>query len=108
MTDRLLIAVGVNTDGAVWTDHFGMAPRYYLYDQKGILLEKRENPFGTHQANAKHHGEPGKIAELLNDCAIFIGQQMGQPKKLQKIGIKIMITTENEPLTAVQGFLKSM
>lgn len=103
------IALGVDTEGSLWNGHFGMAAYYYIYDRKGNLLEKRENPYGVKPgAKHEHHDDPKKIVALLADCDTFIARRMGEQSRrnlVEKLGIETVIAQEKEPQAALNAYL---
>ena len=44
MEDKKLIALGANSEGKLWSGHFGIASFYYVYNREGMLLEKTRKP----------------------------------------------------------------
>jgi hypothetical protein len=107
MNEEKKIAVGVDQNGGLWLAHFGMSPYYFIYDKSGLLLEKRHNPYGAPGPDAKHHGNPHQIISLLSDCHVFIARAMGKPAQLEKLGVRPVLTQENNPQIAVATFLES-
>jgi predicted Fe-Mo cluster-binding NifX family protein len=108
MAEKTLIAVGVDAKEKIWGGHFGIAPYYYLYDQRGMLIEKRTNPYGAGQGQHSHHDNPQLIVNLLPECKVFIARRMGEPSKrklVQQLEIETVISTEKEPQAAIQAYL---
>ncbi|PID84928.1 MAG: hypothetical protein CSB13_10665 [Chloroflexi bacterium] len=105
LSEKKLIAVGVNLDGHIWEEHLGMAPQFYIYDLTGRLLEKRPNPYGANVKGSKHHGNPKLIVELLPECGVFIARAMGKAGQLKDLGINPVITQAPDPDAAVKSFL---
>lgn len=99
------IALGVDGDGQMWDDHFGMSPQYYIYDRAGALVEKRLNPYGVGGDQDKHHGTPQLIVDLLPECGIFIARHMDQPGKIAKMGVQLIMTEERDPQAAIAVYL---
>ena len=105
------IAVAMQNDREVQTEHFGQALRYFIYEftgnadsQKYTPVEKRENPHhGRHK-----HAKVEEIEEVLGDCAVWIGSQMGKGsmKYLPTAGITPFLTTESSPDKAVDEFVR--
>ncbi len=106
MTQRNLIAIGVDLNGQMWEDHFGESPQYALYDQDGNLVETRTNPYGEEGGEEKEHGNPAQIVALLPECGVFIARQMGKPEKVIELGILPVITAETDPLAALSAYLE--
>jgi len=107
MTDEHAIAAGVGPDGKIWTKHFGMAPYYYIFDRRGNLLEKRENPHST----GKHHDDPTLIVEMLPECDTFLARRMGarsRKKLMEEMGVTPVLVGETDPETAVRDYLKGV
>jgi len=110
MTDKL-IAIGVDENSQVWRGHFGMSPRFQLYDRSGNLAEERINPYGARGSEKHaHHDNPKLIVDLLSDCDVFIANRMGDASKqklVQGFGIEAVLTEEKEPKAALAAYLKS-
>ena len=105
------IAVGVNKADKIWKGHFGIAPYFQVYNQDSEMVEKRINPHGAGQGHKHDHGDdqPFLIKEILHDCKIFVGKQMGEVSKLklaQKLGIETVLTENTEPQEVVNEILK--
>lgn len=108
MDKKNLIAVGVDRNGLLWNNHYGVSPQYYLFDFAGNLIEKRLNPYAAGDGDTKHHGKPGLIVSLLPECGVFIGQKMGSPEKLAEMGVKTFLTSESDPKAAIRDFLAGL
>jgi hypothetical protein len=102
MNVRNLIALGIDRNGQMWDDDFGMSPLYYIYDRAGNPVEKRTNP----HAARPHHGNPKLIVDLLPECGVFIARKMGKPGMLEKLGIRPVITKVKDPLAALAAYLE--
>lgn len=109
MTQKNLIALGVDTEEKLWNGHFGMAPVYLIFDRAGNLLEKRDNPYGVKPGiKHEHHDDPKRIVALLNDCSTFIARRMGEQSRrnlAEKMGIETVLTEEKEPKNALKVYL---
>ena len=104
------IAVGVNKLDKIWHGHFGISPYFLIYNVDGEMIEKRINPHGAGQGHKHEHGDdqPFLIKEILHDCKIFVGKQMGEGSKLklaQKLGIETVLTESTEPQKVVNEIL---
>jgi predicted Fe-Mo cluster-binding NifX family protein len=100
------IAVGVDDRGQIWSGHFGVAPYYRIYDRTGQSVERRLNPYGPNGDQHAHHGNPALVAELLPECSVFVGRQMGNKECLAKeLGITPVVTGESDPDLAVRALL---
>ena len=107
MTDRKHIAVGVDSEGRMWTGHFGLAPAFDIYDRSGGLVEHRINPYRAGGEKKSHH-TPGPIAELLPECGVFLARAMGDESKrklLENLGVEPVITTSDDPAAALHEYL---
>lgn len=100
------IAIGTDNKKTIRKGHFGESRFYAIFEiLNGEIMSReiRENPGGEEE----HHGEPGKILELLNDCEIFMAQSMGK-KSMARIAEKKIdcIVTEFPGIDqALQKFL---
>jgi predicted Fe-Mo cluster-binding NifX family protein len=108
-----LIAVGVNKADKIWAGHFGIAPYYQVYNTDGEMIEKRMNPHGAGQGHKHDHGDdqPLLIKEILTDCNIFIGKQMGEESKLKlakKLGVKTILTEKSDPQEVVNEVISKI
>ncbi len=106
MSGERVIAVGVGSDGQVWSAHFGMAPWYYVYDREGTLVERQANPYAG--GGEKHHDDPQRIAALLPECRVFIARRMGATSReqlAQVLGISPVLTQVTDPDQAVSAYL---
>ncbi|NDJ75914.1 MAG: hypothetical protein GYB65_06620 [Chloroflexi bacterium] len=103
---RDLIAIGIDDQGQVWGGHFGIAPRYAIYDRGGTLVETRVNPYGAGQGQKQqHHDNPQWIVDLLPECGVFIARRMGKPQMVEALGIRAVLTAEQTPSAALAAFL---
>ena len=98
--ERKYIAVGVDTNEKIWKGHFGIAPYFYIYDEKKNFIEKRLNPYGQlAEGKHNHHDNPKLIIDFLNDCNTFVAKRMGQESKIklqQNFGIRpVIVETES-------------
>ena len=105
------IAVGINKADKVWHGHFGISPYFQIYNREGEVIDKRINPHGVGNGHKHEHGDdqPFLIKEVLHDCKIFVGKQMGEGSKLklsQKLGIETILTEKNDALEVVQEIIK--
>ncbi len=100
------IAVGVDQNGGVWNDHFGESPFFNVYDGEGIFVEAILNPYGSEGDLEKKHGNPFEIVELLKGCGVLIGRVLGQGKKIERTGIVVFETKEDDPELAVKTYLE--
>jgi predicted Fe-Mo cluster-binding NifX family protein len=106
-----LIAVGTDETGKMWSDHFGIAPYYLLFDDTGTCVERRCNPYATQaDGTAKHHGNPRFIIELLTGCVTWIGKYIGKGgdarrSMVEQAGIEIVPTESENTIEAVQTYL---
>lgn len=106
-----LIAVGADKAGKLWSDHFGIAPYYLLFDDTGTCIDRRSNPYAPHvDGTGTHHGNPRLIIELLKGCTTWIGRRIGEGGDARRYiaeeaGIEI-VQTDRETITrAVQTYL---
>jgi hypothetical protein len=106
MKEEKLIALGVDENGQMWEGHYGVSPRYDLYDHDGNLVETRINPYRADGEKEKVHGNPAQIVELLPECNVFIARQMGKPEKAAELGIQPVITSETDPHAALAAYLE--
>jgi|GEM_PF-1208980 len=108
--ERTLIAVGGAADGNIWPGHFGIAPVFYLYNQQGVLVEKRPNPYGAGQTGMpSHHDNPRLIVDLLPESGVFIARRMGGASKqmlVHNLNITTVLTAEKQPDVAVRHYLR--
>ena len=107
MNERSAIAVGVNSEGKLWTAHFGMAARYEIFDRRGNLLESRANP---HARTDRHHDDAGQIVALLPECGVFIARRMGNESRrrlAEEFRVEPVLTEATKPHEAVQAYLHS-
>ena len=111
MTQRTLIAIGVDKKGEIWSGHFGMAPQYNLYDRSGTLLEERPNPYGAGSSGGHtHHDNPNLIVDLLPECGTFIARRMGDASKqrlVTNLGIDVMIAEGKDVRAALDAYLSA-
>lgn len=109
MTTERRIAIGVNEGGKVWTEHFGIAPSFQIYDAGGRLVETRPNPASTTDIQAQDHSNPLHVEDLLNDCQVYITGLTGHYLAfVERRGIEIITTAEADPLTAFQAYVESL
>lgn len=109
MSTEERIAIGVNEDGAVWAEHFGIAPYFQIYDTGGRLLETRPNPASMAENQEQGHSNPLHVEYLLNDCQVYIAGLTGYYMEfVEKRGIRVLTTSETDPLTAIQAYLASL
>jgi len=110
MTLSYFIAIGVDEQGQVWRGHFGISPRYQLFDRFGNLVEERKNPYGAGSGEKRaHHDNPKLIVDLLSDCNVFIACRMGDASKqklVQSFGVKTVLTEEKDPQVALAAYLR--
>lgn len=102
------LAVAVDADEVtVWDDHFGEAPRFHLYDPHGQFVEARDNPYW--QEGHDSHAGPKRIVELLPECGVFIGREMGNGQKIlpTKFGVQPFITTKTTVREALDHYLST-
>lgn len=110
-SDRIALAVGATESGALWGDHFGVAPFYFLFDRNGALIEKRRNPHGgANGGKAAHHGNPQLIVDLLPECSVWIGRQIGEGGEkrrriVEQAGIEIVSSEAREAEAAAREYL---
>lgn len=100
------VAIAMKNEHELQDDHFGQAPFYRVYELQGkshIFVEKRSN---THHGTHKHE-KAREIEEILGDCNVWIGRQMGKKsvQYLTDIGITTFQTTETEPEKALHAYL---
>lgn len=103
------IAVATTEDGKLFKGHFGSAPNYFIYNERGEFIEKIENPHDPKKTKV-HHDNPKLIKDLLSDVEVFIGKRFGEQSKqklVTKLNIKAFGTTKNLPEEAVKEFLES-
>ncbi|MBW2093779.1 MAG: hypothetical protein JRI80_02725 [Deltaproteobacteria bacterium] len=101
------IAIGTDDKKTIRKGHFGESAYYAIFEVlNGEIAsqEIRDNP----RTGAKgHHGESGKILDLLHDCELFMARSMGK-NSMAKIAEKKVdcIVTEFEDIDqALQKFL---
>ena len=72
------IAIGTDDKKTIRKGHFGESAYYAVFEVlNGEIAsqEIRDNP----RTGAKgHHGESGKILDLLHDCELFMARSMGK------------------------------
>ena len=95
MTNKKLIAIGVDQNGLVRRCHYGESPQFF-FNSAGNLQDIRRNPYVASDDGGGHHGKPGFIVELLPECAVFIGWRMGKPEKLIKLGLTPYLTIRRQ------------
>ena len=105
--NKKLIAIGVENERKMWEDHFGEAPYFDIYDMTGSRIETRINPYGEFGDQEKKHGDPQQIIQLLSDCSVFIGCSLGKVAKIREKGYEAVITTETDPLVALDAYLNT-
>lgn len=106
MADEGLIAVGIDSEGNVFNEHFGMAYAYRIYNREGILFEIRDNPLGMGQPGEVEHSDPIQTLDLLNDCNVFIAKVTGPYYyQVERSGVNVVITEADDPDEALQAFL---
>ena len=111
MNDRRYIAIGTNTEGSLWSGHFGMSPRFAIYSPTGELVEVRPNPYGAGNGPAAHHDNPRLIVELLHDCGVFIAQRMGDDSRrnlVERQGVRPVLTEAKTVEIALHAYLASL
>lgn len=87
-----------------------MSPVYYIYDENGILIDRRMNPYSAREGQEprKDHGNPQLIIDLLPECKVFIARRMGDVSKralMTNMGVTPIITQEEDPDSALRAFL---
>jgi hypothetical protein len=106
-----LIAVGTDEAGEIWSDHFGIAPYYLLFDDTGTCIDRRCNPYATNaDGTTKHHGNPRLIIELLKGSTTWIGKRIGEGGDARRYiaeqaGIEIVPTESENAAEAVQTYV---
>ena len=109
MNTERRIAIGVSEEGKVWTEHFGIAPYFQIYDTGGRLLKTRPNPASMAENQEQDHSNPLHVEDLLNDCQVYIAGLTGHYLAFQeRRGIEVMTTAETDPLAALQAYLASL
>jgi alkylhydroperoxidase/carboxymuconolactone decarboxylase family protein YurZ len=98
---RAFIAVGVGQDGRVWDANFELSPHYTIYDQAGVLVEKRANPHGVGGTREDQQVNPQLIVDLLPDCGVFIARDVGKPRTFAGSGVEVVATSAQRPQVAV-------
>jgi predicted Fe-Mo cluster-binding NifX family protein len=102
------LAIAMQNEDEIQEDHFGQAPFYAVYSLEAgepRFVERRENPYhGAHR-----HAKAAEIREMLGDCRVWIGRQMGQRsvEYLRGVGILPFRVTESSPDAAIEEFLRS-
>lgn len=105
------IAVAINKGDKIWAGHFGIAPYFLIFNEEGEIVDKKTNPHGAGAGHKHDHGDdqPILIKEILSECSIFVGKQMGEgsKKKLaKKLGIKTIITEKSDPQEIIKEILE--
>lgn len=107
MSNEGLIAIGVDKDGNVFNEHFGMAYAYNIYNHDGVLFEIRDNPVGVGQPGETEHSDPIQTLDLLNDCTVFIAKVTGPYYyQVERSGVNVVMTEETEPEAALRAYLR--
>ncbi len=106
MTERNMIAIGMDEKNQLWNGHFGEAPWYGIYSPEGNLIENRINPYREGGEEEREHGNPAQIVELLSECGVFIGLEIGNPKGAQKMGVQPVTAADVDPQKALAAYLK--
>ena len=104
------IAVGINKANKIWHGHFGISPYFQIYNREAEVVDKRINPHGAGNGHKHEHddNQPFLIKEVLYDCNIFVGKQMGEGSKLklsQKLGIETILTDKNDATEVVKEII---
>jgi hypothetical protein len=111
MSEKPYIAVAVAEDGeTLFSDHFGHAPRFQIYDRERKLIETRDNPFADQEHDHDHHhghghghhhhggghAGPKRIVDLLPECGVFIARAMGNGQRVLpgRFGVQPILTDE--------------
>ncbi len=75
------IAIGTDDGKTIREGHFGSS-RYYriieILNGEITGSELRGNPHVKIENDSGHHGETGKVVDLLKDCSLFIAGSMGK------------------------------
>lgn len=104
---KQFIVVGTKKDRAtIWDKHFGVSPIYSIFNNKGELIEQRNNPY----ANKKDHDNPKLIVDLLQDAKVFLAKNMGakSKEKLLDLGISSFLTDKNSIFDAVNFYIEAL
>ncbi len=103
------IAVAVKEDGKIFKGHFGSAPKYFIFNEAGKLLEEVLNPHDPRKTKV-HHDSPNLIKELLVGVDVYLGLKFGEKSKqklISKFGIVPVVANSDVPLEAVENFIKT-
>ncbi len=106
------LALGVNSRGELYGEHFGDSDFFLIYELKedGTLsfLEKRKNR--AKLVEEREHGDPEKfkaVAELLKDVHVFVAGRMGpnylRVREAGKIPLIVGRKTVEEALEEVRS-----
>ena len=75
------IAIGTDDGKTIRKGHFGSS-RYYriveILNGEISGMELRSNSYVKAENAGGHHGQTGKIIDLLKDCSLFIAGSMGK------------------------------
>lgn len=75
------VAIGTDDGKTIRKGHFGSS-RYYrvieILNGEIAGMELRANPHVESENANGHHGEAGKVLDLLKDCSLFIAGSMGK------------------------------
>ncbi len=102
------IAVATDDKITIRKGHFGEGRYYLIYEiLNGQIFSEELRPNPDVLEEKHRHGNTERIMELLNDCQIFMAQNMGKKaiKKLAENNIEVIISSVKEAEKAVRFYL---